>query len=167
MPRVAISLMAAALVLLLPLPASACVPVAAKTWSGGVQTSSIGAIESVSFNEFRVDCAWAVPELNGLDARAFNVKTHRGLPSTISFTTSALLDEPATLVWGYVLDDACQFETGPVLSPGRDVEVTKASAKAFSIPDDATWLVLTPTALTLRGPYEVKVTSPGRTCPKL
>jgi hypothetical protein len=156
MKRFRLGLIAAALAVVLPLPAAgACKPIRPKSWKG---TISLAGHVSATNQSFLINkCVLPDPALNGVDARVFNVASHRGLKATASWRTATAVRPD--LVTGTFYSAKC---TG---LPGTGWEQrTMGKRVAFKIPAGAKWLLVTPYTVTPSKDIAVTISSAGRKC---
>lgn len=157
MKRQMLPALALGLVLLLPAPAFACVPVPAKTWTGTIQVAKHSTL-NVSATAFQSNaCKWPDPALNGLDAIVFDVSSHKGLAGRATWNTSTPVKP--TQMFGNFRNASCGA-TGATWT-----HATSGEALSFSIPSDAKWLIVQPMTTVPSRDIGITVTSPGRTCP--
>lgn len=156
MSRFFLATAAAAVALLLPLPAFACTPIAARSWTGNITLANNA---SVSATDFVVNkCAFHDPKLNGFDAIAFDVSSHAGLAGAATWTTSHATSPSA--VSGSFLSASC----GALVGTGFN-QTEKGKSSAFVIPGAAKWLLVTPATDVPGKDIAVSVSSAGRKCP--
>lgn len=156
MNRIVMAAVAAALAILLPTQALACVPIPPKSWSGTVQFANHLSISGQSFNNN--GCAFHDSRLNGFDAIAFDVATHRGLPATAKWSTTHATKPDYVMGVFYTAGCAAIPSTG-----FNQFESGKAAS--FSIPASAKWLLVTPGTKVPGKDIAVTISSPGRKCP--
>ena len=150
---------AALVVLILPLPALACTPVPAKTWSGAIQFATPGGgVSKADYELPNTKCQFSDPQLNGFDARVFDVSSHRGLKGELSWTTTAPVAPDRV--------NAIQYDSSCVLAGSQLAQANDpGQGAAFDIHADAKWLLVYPSTNTPSKDISVKVTSAGRKCP--
>lgn len=156
MNRLLLAAVAAAVALLLPLPALACTPLAAKTWRGPITVANHASITNQSF--VLGGCQFANDAVNGIDARVFDVSSHRGLAAAGKWALNSAVKPDR--VDGTFYTASCSGLPGTgwgTTEPGSTVN--------FTIPNNAKWMVVTPYTLTPGVDLEVIVTSAGRKCP--
>lgn len=156
MNRKMLTLVAGALALLLPVPASAaCKPVPAKKWAGTIQVVNHASATQLSFLANK--CKLADSRMHGTDALVFNVASHRGLKAAAKWTTTAPVRPEQ--VDGFFYTSAC---TG---LPGTGwTQRTPGKSVSFTIPSGAKWLVVAGYTVTPAKDIAVTVSSAGRKC---
>ena len=156
MKRTILPAIALGLALLLPTQAFACVTVPAKTWKGAMTTAAMRI--SVSNTAFTSNgCKWANPALNGLDAIAFDVASHRGLTGKMTWTTDAPL-KPDALIGSFRTASCAPIPTAQLS------QATSGKALAFTFPKTAKWLIVQTVTNIPSEDIKVTISSPGRRC---
>ena len=157
MNRTMLAVVAAALALLLPLPAgAACRTIKPKKWTGTMSVSNHASATHLAF----VPSGCKPPaQLNGTDALIFDVASHRGLKAAAKWTTTTPVKP--TQVDGVFYSASC---TG---MPGTGWhQATAGKSVSFTIPAKAKWLVVTAYTLAPAKDIAVTVSSPGKKCPR-
>lgn len=147
---------ALAVVLLIPVPALACQPVAARTWTGEIQLATHANAGRTAY--LRNECKWPDAQMNGLDAITFDVGSHAGLPATVTWDTDAAVKPDQ--VNGVFLTATC----GSLPNTGW-TQSSPRTPTAVTIPATAKWLLVSPYTLAPSKDLKIRVASPGRKCP--
>lgn len=156
MNRVFLAAVAAAVALLLPAPAFACSPVAAKTWQGDITAGNHASATALSF--ILGGCQFANPAVNGVDARVFDVSSHAGLAAAGRWSAGTAAKPDRV--------DGTFYTTSCSGMPGTGWGTTAPGSTAnFTIPSGAKWMVVTPYTITPGASIKVTVSSAGRKCP--
>ena len=156
MNRIVVAGLAAVIALLIPAQALACVPVPAKTWSGNIQFANHASVSRQSWDNN--NCAFHDSRLNGFDAIAFDVTSHKGLPATAKWSTTHVT-KPGN-VQGVYYTASCTA----IPSTGF-TEFSSDKAVNADVPATAKWLVVVPGTIAPGKDITVTITSPGRKCP--
>lgn len=151
--------------------AETCVPVAAFHRTApvhhGAAHATVGNIPvtaSVTQTAFATGenqhrCSWksgTLGDLNGFDARVFEVGTHGGLPATVTWSAATIHNPPGAALQGFFYTALCSFQPGwSGQAPG--------GSQTIGIPKDAKWLVVIPSGAA--SDISVTVSAPARTCP--
>lgn len=156
MNKTLMAAVAAALAMLLPTQAfAACKVIKPKTWAGTVQLANHASVSRQDWDTN--NCKFRDARLNGFDARAFDVYSHRGLAASAKWTTSNAT-KPGHVA-GIFYTSAC----API--PMKGFTQFKAGAVSkFAIPTTAKWLIVQPGTIVPSKDIAVTVSSPGRTC---
>lgn len=157
MNRTLMAAVAAALAMLMPVQAfAACKTIKPKTWTGSIQLANHVSVSGQDFNAN--NCKFHDPKLQGLDARAFDVASHRGLSAKAKWSTTHVTKPD--YVMGVFYTAGCKA----IPSTGFNQFVSDKYV-SFKIPTSAKWLLVTPGAKVPGKDISVRVYSAGRKCP--